>query len=225
MKSVTDYFRWDENCVYATLLHTLLYHSAVGQKILELLYTSPFQPGAMLPKWICCELMFPAFCCEAWINIKQWQKVCLFGLRESILGLVLYHRWYCSADTVAWKANSWQRHPWHAETWGEPLLYCVWQMDNSIGPVHSGLLSLTVVGGLVCFIKVPSASLHEGYSQPSVCWHHTEFCPLRWLVPEPGRQGQTSRCYYGELGFLRGKLSFLLIQMFGFFNSITRMIT
>ncbi len=55
--------------------------------------------------------------------------------------------------------------------------HCCGQTDNSIGLVHSSLLSLTVfhgqekkkVGGLVCFIKVPSVCLHEGSSPPSVC--------------------------------------------------------
>lgn len=70
--------------------------------------------------------------------------------------------------------------------------------------------------GLACFIKVPSVCLHEGSSPPSVCWHHTEFCPLLWLLSEPWRQRQTSRCRHGELGILKGKLSFVFIWTFGF---------
>lgn len=40
-----------------------------------------------------------------------------------------------------------------------------------------------------------------------------------------GRQGQTSRCHHGELGFLREKLSFLLIWTFGISKTITGLIT
>lgn len=186
-------------------------------------------------------------CCLLWgfKKFKQLQRelcldpswpVCQLGFRESILVLDPNHRWHdYSADTVAWKANSWQRHPWHAETWWEPLLWANGQLYWLSS--HSGLLSQSVfslprgkkikekkVGGLVCFIKVPSVCLHEGSSPPSVCWHHTEFCPLPWLLSEPRRHGQVSRWHRGKLGFLSGELSFHVMK-YRFFNSITGTIT
>lgn len=115
---------------------------------------------------------------------------------------------YRSADTEAWKANSWQRHPWHAERRREPLFHYEGKRTDplpSLTPASSvGLFIIAKrknkeVGGLVCFIKVPSVCLHEGSSPPSVCWHHSKLCPLLRLLSEPGRQGQASRCDHSQL--------------------------
>lgn len=91
------------------------------------------QPGAMLSKLICHAPISAVSSYSPCLN-SSW-SVCLLGLR-SILGLVPNHRWYCSAVTVAWKANSWQRHPWHAETRWEPLLWANGQLHwlSSLGP-------------------------------------------------------------------------------------------
>lgn len=99
--------------------------------------------------------------------------------------------------------------------------HCCGQMDNSIGLVYTLTFSVCYslpggrerVGRLVSFIKVPSACLHEGSLPPSVCWHHTGFCPLLPLLSEPGRQ---SRCHHSKLGFLRGKTKLFLILIFSY---------
>lgn len=138
-----------------------------------------------------------------------------------ILGLVPKHRWYCTADTVTWKANSWQRHPRHAATRWESLFCHVgkWTTPRACFAQASSVWHLFPqarlkrrVVALVWSIKVPSVCLHEGSSTPSVCWHHTHLRPLLWLPSGFGRQGQTSGCHHRNWAFsLCERLAYLIL--------------
>lgn len=155
----------------------------------------------------------------AWRNTKQWQK----GLWLYVGIKKVFWGWFLIiGDTVVLILLAWKKQTADKDIRGMQRNggnHCCGQMDNSIGLVHTVAFSVCYslpggkkkVGGLVSFIKVPSVCLHEGSSPPSVCWHHTEFCPPLRLLSEPGRQGQTRRCHHSKLGFLRGKTKLYLI--------------
>lgn len=139
------------------------------------------------------------------------------GVRRKDSGLVHNHRWYCSADTVAWNANSWQRYPWHAEKWWEPLLYCVWQMNNSIGSVHSGVLT-DCCSWTMFFIKVPST--WGLFTTICVLTSHqvmSSTAPSAW-APEAGPDQQVPRWWTWHERFF-------LIRTCGVWHFITKIIT
>lgn len=137
--------------------------------------------------------------------MKQWQvELFLSGpllTKESIKRLVLIR--FPGKHTA-------DRHPWHAETCWEPLLLeNGWLLWFSW---HPGLLTHFTffmakrkkkVDGLVLFYQGTICIwVHEGCAPPCACWHHTELCPLQWLLSEPRRQSQTSRWLVVNLDFL-----------------------